>query len=107
MFQVGFGLNAFQSGLLMLGLFAGNLGMKTVTTPRSKAFGFRKVLNRHGILTVLLMLVCAALTPHTPRIVIVFIPRLRQKDPASGGRIEMRSIQSRPEHERKQKRRYD
>ena len=26
MFQVGFGLNAFQSGLLMLGLFRGNLG---------------------------------------------------------------------------------
>src|SRR5437899_3065654 len=73
MFQVGFGLNAFQSGLLMLGLFAGNLGMKTVTTPVLRRFGFRKVLIVNGILTALLMLGCASLTPHTPRIAILAV----------------------------------
>src|ERR1700737_1936291 len=73
MFQVGFGLNAFQSGLLMLGLFAGNLGMKIVTTPVLRRCGFRNVLIVNGILTALVILGCAALTPHTPRIVILAV----------------------------------
>ena len=51
MFQVGFGLDAFRSGLLMLALFAGNLGMKTVTSPVLRRFGFRSVLIANGILT--------------------------------------------------------
>jgi EmrB/QacA subfamily drug resistance transporter len=71
MFQVGFGLNAFQSGLLMLGLFAGNLGMKTVTTPVLRRFGFRSVLISNGILTALWMLGCAFLFPQTPRAAIL------------------------------------
>jgi MFS family permease len=73
MFQVGFGLNAFQSGILMLGLFAGNLGMKTVTTPVLRRFGFRNVLIVNGILTALVILGCAALAPHTPRIAILSV----------------------------------
>jgi EmrB/QacA subfamily drug resistance transporter len=73
MFQVGFGLNAFQSGILMLGLFAGNLGMKTVTTPVLRRFGFRSVLIVNGILTALLMLGCALLTPQTPRFVVLAV----------------------------------
>lgn len=71
MFQVGFGLNAFQSGLLMLGLFAGNLGMKTVTSPVLRRFGFRRVLITNGILTSLGILTCALLTSSTPRMVII------------------------------------
>jgi EmrB/QacA subfamily drug resistance transporter len=73
MFQVGFGLSAFQSGLLMLGLFAGNLGMKTVTTPMLKRFGFRNILIVNGILTAFLILACAALSPQTPRSVILAV----------------------------------
>ena len=73
MFQVGFGLNAFQSGLLMLGLFAGNLGMKTVTTPVLRRFGFRSVLITNGILTALWMLGCAFLFPQTPRAIILAV----------------------------------
>jgi len=33
LFQVGFGLSAVTSGLLVLTVFAGNLVMKTITTP--------------------------------------------------------------------------
>jgi EmrB/QacA subfamily drug resistance transporter len=73
MFQVGFGLNAFQSGLLMLGLFAGNLTMKSVTTPVLRRFGFRSVLIVNGFLTAVLMLGCAAIFPQTPRFAIIFI----------------------------------
>jgi EmrB/QacA subfamily drug resistance transporter len=73
MFQVGFGLNAFQSGLLMLGLFAGNLGMKTVTSPVLRRYGFRSVLIANGILTALGILACSALAPQTPRIVVIAV----------------------------------
>src|SRR4029077_11309056 len=61
MFQVGFGLNAFQSGLLMLGLFTGNLLMKSVVTPTLRRFGFRRVLTTNGVLTAVWMLGCAFL----------------------------------------------
>ena len=73
MFQVGFGLNAFQSGLLMLGLFMGNLLMKTVTTPTLRRFGFRTVLTTNGILNAILMASCALLFPQTPRSIILLI----------------------------------
>jgi len=73
MFQVGFGLNAFRAGLLMLGLFAGNLGMKTVTTRVLRRFGFRSVLIVNGLLTAILMLACAAIFPQMSRIAITAI----------------------------------
>src|SRR5271169_5058968 len=73
MFQVGFGLNAFQSGLLMLGLFVGNLSMKPATTWVLRRFGFRSVLIWNGILTAILMLGCSALFPQTPRTIILAV----------------------------------
>ena len=73
MFQIGFGLNAFQSGLLMLGLFTGNLLMKSVVTPILRRFGFRNVLTMNGILHAVLMGSCALLFPRTSWIVIVLI----------------------------------
>jgi len=60
MFQVGFGLNAFRSGLLMLGLFTGNLLMKSVVTI-------------NGVLHAVLMAGCALLFPRTPTILILFV----------------------------------
>jgi EmrB/QacA subfamily drug resistance transporter len=44
MFQTGFGLSPFTSGLLVLAYAAGNLLMKTRTTWVLKKFGFRSVL---------------------------------------------------------------
>jgi EmrB/QacA subfamily drug resistance transporter len=73
MFQIGFGLNAFQSGLLMLGLFLGNLLMKSVVTPILRRFGFRTVLTTNGILNAILMASFALLFPQTPRIIMLFI----------------------------------
>jgi EmrB/QacA subfamily drug resistance transporter len=73
MFQVAFGLNPFQAGLLMFAMFAGNLGMKTVTTPVLRRFGFRPVLLVNGIVTALSILACASLSANTPRIVIVAV----------------------------------
>jgi EmrB/QacA subfamily drug resistance transporter len=73
MFQVGFGLDAFRSGLLMLALFAGNLGMKSVTSAVLRRYGFRSVLIVNGTLTALGILACSALAPQTPRILIIAV----------------------------------
>jgi hypothetical protein len=73
LFQIGFGLSAFRSGLLVLAVFAGNLGMKTVTTPVIRLFGFRKVLIGNGLLTALSLFACALLTPAMPTALIAAI----------------------------------
>ncbi len=73
MFQLGFGLNPFASGLLILPLFAGSLGMKIVTTRLLRRYGFRRVLLVNGTLTTLTIVGCAALTPSTPYTVIAIV----------------------------------
>jgi EmrB/QacA subfamily drug resistance transporter len=73
MFQLGFGLNAFASGLLIVPLFAGSLGMKIVTTPLLRGYGFRRVLLVNGTLTALTIVGCATLTPSTPYTVIAIV----------------------------------
>jgi EmrB/QacA subfamily drug resistance transporter len=71
MFQVPFGLSPFQSGLLVLAMFAGNLSMKPVTTPILRNFGFRRVLLTNGTITAGLLFCCGLLSPQTPRLLIV------------------------------------
>jgi EmrB/QacA subfamily drug resistance transporter len=73
MFQVGFGLNAFQSGLLTLSVFAGNLSMKLVTTPVMRRFGFRPVLIVNGILAAVSLAVMSLISPTTPTWIIVAV----------------------------------
>ncbi len=43
LFQIGFGLSAFKSGLLLLASALGNLGMKALTTRILERWGFRAV----------------------------------------------------------------
>lgn len=71
MFQLGFGLNAFESGLLTLAVFAGNLSMKVVTTPVMRRFGFRSVLLVNGALAALSLAAMSLLTPTTPYVWVV------------------------------------
>jgi hypothetical protein len=71
MFQVAFDLNAFQSGLLVLTMFAGNFAMKSVTTPVLRNFGFRTVLLANGVISGALVLACGFLVPQTPKLVIM------------------------------------
>jgi len=73
MFQVPFGLSPFQSGLLVLAMFAGNLSMKPVTTPILRNFGFRRVLLTNGAITACLLLCCGLLSPQTPRLLILAV----------------------------------
>jgi len=71
MFQLAFGMTAFESGLLVLALFAGNLGMKTVTTPILRRFGFRSVLVANGLISALLIFSFSLIARDTPKFVIV------------------------------------
>jgi MFS family permease len=73
MFQVAFGLTAWMAGLYILAYFAGNLLMKTVTTPALRRFGFRNVLIGNGLVAGASILACAALTPSTAAAVVVLV----------------------------------
>lgn len=73
MFQLAFGFDATRSGLLLLALFAGNLCMKTATTPLMRAWGFRTVLIANGILVALGFLLAMLLTPTTPTPLIMLV----------------------------------
>jgi len=66
LFQIGFGLNAFSSGLLVLAVFAGNIAMKPLTTPILRRFPFRSVLLVNGTINALVIFGCALLGPKTP-----------------------------------------
>jgi EmrB/QacA subfamily drug resistance transporter len=73
MFQISFGLTAFQSGLYLFALFGGDLAMKFLVIPILRRWGFRHVLIVNGILVTLGMMVCATLSPSTPSLLIALI----------------------------------
>lgn len=73
MFQVGFGMDAFHAGLLVLAVFVGNLTIKPATTPLIRRLGFRKLLLINGALNVLSLLACAFISPLTPVWLIMLI----------------------------------
>lgn len=66
LFEVGFGMDPFHSGLLVLAVFVGNLTIKPLTTPLIRWLGFRRLLLINGALNVFSLLACAFLTPQTP-----------------------------------------
>jgi len=66
MFQLGFGLDAFHSGLLVIAVFGGNLLMKPGTTGILRRFGFKPVLLVNGAINVASLFACALLSPATP-----------------------------------------
>ena len=66
LFQVGFGLDAFRSGLLVLVLFVGNVAMKPMTGAVLRRFGFKAVMVGDAALAGLSILALTALAPDTP-----------------------------------------
>ncbi len=71
LFQLGFGLDPFRAGLFVLTLFAGNIGIKPLTSPILRRWSFRRVLVWNGMLQAAAMAGCALLTPAVPDLVIV------------------------------------
>jgi EmrB/QacA subfamily drug resistance transporter len=73
LFQLGFGLSALNSGLLILATSLGNLGMKAFTTPILRRFGFRWVLIANGVCAGVFTVLCGFLSPSTPLVVILVV----------------------------------
>jgi EmrB/QacA subfamily drug resistance transporter len=73
MFQITFGLSAFQSGLYLLALFAGDLSMKAIVIPILRSYGFRRVLIFNGVVTAASIALCAVIAPSTPPILTIVI----------------------------------
>ncbi len=69
MFQIGFGASAFEAGIMLLVYMAGNLAMKSATTPILRRFGFRNVLKVNGMLCVASLVACGLLAPGVPVVV--------------------------------------
>jgi EmrB/QacA subfamily drug resistance transporter len=73
MFQVGFGLSPLDAGLLVLAVFAGNLGMKPATNFVLGRFGFRRTLIWNGWLGIATVFACGLITSSTPVAVAVAV----------------------------------
>jgi EmrB/QacA subfamily drug resistance transporter len=73
LFQIGFGMSAFTSGLLLLASAMGNLTMKAFVMPVLKRFGFRNVSITAVSVGGLMSMACGFLTPSTPLIVILVV----------------------------------
>ncbi len=66
MLQLGFGLSAFQSGMLTLATGLGALGMKFMAQPLLRRFGFRRVLVTNAVLASVFLVAPATFAPDTP-----------------------------------------
>lgn len=72
-FQDGFGWSPIRSGLLVVSLFVGNIGIKPFTTPLLRRFGFRAVLGTSAAAAGVTLAACAAFTARTPVALIVVV----------------------------------
>jgi EmrB/QacA subfamily drug resistance transporter len=70
LFQLGFGMDPFSAGLMVLSIFIGNLAMKAVTSPILHRFGFKSVMLINGGLSVLSIIACAFISPGMPIAII-------------------------------------
>ena len=65
-FQLGFGWTAAQAGLVVIALFAGNVGIKPATTPLMRRFGIRTVMLGSVIASAVCLVAMALLRDTTP-----------------------------------------
>ncbi|MDY7577773.1 MFS transporter [Herbaspirillum sp. RTI4] len=73
LFQIGFGLSAFHSGLLLLASALGNLGMKALVSPFLKRYGFKTACIAAASVAGIFTLACGWLSPATPLPLIVLV----------------------------------
>lgn len=73
LFQVGFGLSAFKSGLLLLASALGNLGMKALTTRILQRYGFRMVAIVDVTVAGVFIIACGLLSPNVPLALVLFV----------------------------------
>jgi EmrB/QacA subfamily drug resistance transporter len=72
-FQLGFGWNAAQAGLVLISLFVGNIAIKPATTPLMRSLGIRVVLLAALPASAACLVAMAWLRASTPLVLIVVI----------------------------------
>ncbi|GIF20671.1 MFS transporter [Paractinoplanes tereljensis] len=70
-FQIGFGWTAAQAGLVVIALFAGNVGIKPVTTPLMRRLGIRTVMLGAVLASAVCLIGIAYLRPSTPIVALL------------------------------------
>jgi len=73
LFQIGFGLNPLQSGILTCATAVGAMFMKTVTVFILRRFGFRTVLSVNGVAASAIVVAFGLFTATTPHVVIAAV----------------------------------
>ncbi|TIM61427.1 MAG: MFS transporter, partial [Mesorhizobium sp.] len=71
MFQIGFGLTPFQSGMITFVAAIGAIGMKFVTALTFRVAGFRRVLIFGSLIAAASIVINGLLTPETPYLLIL------------------------------------
>jgi EmrB/QacA subfamily drug resistance transporter len=72
-YQVGLGMPAWQSGLLMMPVAAAAMVMKLIATPMLARFGYKRVLTVNTVMIGIVVCSFAAVGPGTPLFVIVLL----------------------------------
>jgi EmrB/QacA subfamily drug resistance transporter len=73
MLQLGFGLDAFQSGLITFASAAGALIMKTLAKTILSRFGFRRVLTVNALIGAAFLAASGLFTPTTPHAIMLAV----------------------------------
>jgi EmrB/QacA subfamily drug resistance transporter len=73
LFQIGFGLNPLQSGILTCATAVGAMFMKTITVFILRRFGFRTVLSINGVAASAIVVAFGLFTATTPHVVIAAV----------------------------------
>jgi len=73
LYQLGLGLPAWQSGLLMMPATAAAMGMKMISGPLLQRFGYRKILIVNTLMIGTTICVFAGVTAATSILVIIFL----------------------------------
>jgi EmrB/QacA subfamily drug resistance transporter len=69
--QVGFGLSAYEAGLLTFVSAIGAIAMKTTAQPILRIFGFRRVLVVNALICAGFLALCATFSAATPHLLIM------------------------------------
>jgi EmrB/QacA subfamily drug resistance transporter len=73
MLQLGFGMNAFESGSLTFAAAVGAVTMKLTAAPILRRFGFKRVLCVNAVISSALLAACAWFTVQTPHAMIFMV----------------------------------
>jgi EmrB/QacA subfamily drug resistance transporter len=73
LFQFGFGLDPFHSGLLTFASAVGSMAMKFVAPPLLRLIGFRRILIWNAVLSAAMVTLPAFFTAITPEAIVILI----------------------------------